>query len=209
MPRVPWNKLDPAEKRRRNAERCKARYWAKRDECRAAMKKYREDNREILNAKKKDWYKENTEVHTARVNAYVAANRASVTARKMRWQNERIKNDIEFRLKRNMRERIRFAVKRGEGSKHTKAMNLLGCDVRFLRGYLEAKFEIGMTWENYGKWQVDHIIPCSGFNLTDPAQQKECFHYSNLQPLWAVDNNRKSDVLPSGERARYKKLEVH
>ncbi len=48
-----------------------------------------------------------------------------------------------------------------------------------------------MTWDNYGKWQIDHKIPCASFDLTDPEQQKSCFHFSNLQPLWAKDNNSK------------------
>ena len=54
--------------------------------------------------------------------------------------------------------------------------------------YLEAKFQYGMSWENYGEWHVDHIKPCSSFNLEDPEEQKKCFHYKNLQPLWAKDN---------------------
>jgi DNA/RNA endonuclease G (NUC1) len=54
-----------------------------------------------------------------------------------------------------------------------------------------------MNWENYGKngWHIDHIIPCASFDLTDPKQQKNCFHYTNLQPLWAADNIRKSDKI--------------
>jgi hypothetical protein len=55
-----------------------------------------------------------------------------------------------------------------------------------------------MSWGNYGLhgWHVDHIIPCASFDLTDPEQQRQCFHYTNLQPLWAEDNLRKSDKLP-------------
>ena len=48
-----------------------------------------------------------------------------------------------------------------------------------------------MTKENYGLWHVDHIIPCASFDLTDPKQQKICFHWSNLQPLKAIDNLKK------------------
>lgn len=57
--------------------------------------------------------------------------------------------------------------------------------------HLAALFRPGMTWENYGIWHVDHIKACAKFDLSLPAQQKICFHYSNLQPLWALDNIRK------------------
>jgi hypothetical protein len=57
-----------------------------------------------------------------------------------------------------------------------------------LRAHLEAQFVPGMTWANHGAWHVDHIRPCASFNLEDPAEQRVCFHFSNLQPLWAQDN---------------------
>ena len=50
-----------------------------------------------------------------------------------------------------------------------------------------------MSWDNYGQWHIDHIRPCSGFNLLDPIEQRVCFHYTNLQPLWAGDNLKKSN----------------
>ena len=54
--------------------------------------------------------------------------------------------------------------------------------------HLESKFKPWMTRENHGLWHIDHIIPCTRFNLTSAAQQRICFHYSNLQPLWAYEN---------------------
>ena len=70
-------------------------------------------------------------------------------------------------------------------------MDLVGCSIPELRKRLTQQFLPGMTWDNYGKWHIDHIRPCASFDLTDPEQQKQCFHYSNLQPLWAADNLRK------------------
>jgi hypothetical protein len=71
---------------------------------------------------------------------------------------------------------------------------LLGCTPDELMNYLEDRFVGGMTWENYGLkgWHIDHIRPCSSFDLTKEDQQRECFHFTNLQPLWAKDNLRKS-----------------
>ena len=56
-----------------------------------------------------------------------------------------------------------------------------------------------MTWENHGRygWHIDHIMPCSSFDLTDPEQQKKCFHYTNLQPLWAHENMSKGAKIPN------------
>jgi len=79
-------------------------------------------------------------------------------------------------------------------------IKLIGCDVKELKSHLEKQFTDGMNWENYGKWHIDHIIPCASFDLTDPQQQKKYFHYSNLQPLWAVDNIRKSDKVVDNEQ---------
>lgn len=80
--------------------------------------------------------------------------------------------------------------------KATKTFELLGCTSKQLKQYLESQFQEGMTWENYGygddKWYIDHIIPCASFDLSNLEQQKICFHYTNLQPLWQFDNLKKS-----------------
>ena len=78
--------------------------------------------------------------------------------------------------------------------KVSRTMVLLGCSPDELRVHLEEQFAPDMTWENYSHkgWHVDHIRPCASFDLTDPEQQRQCFHYTNLQPLWAIDNLRKN-----------------
>lgn len=70
---------------------------------------------------------------------------------------------------------------------------MTGLTIEELKIYLESKFQEGMNWSNYGMhgWHVDHIKPCSKFDLSDPDQQRKCFHYTNLQPLWAKENKVK------------------
>ena len=99
----------------------------------------------------------------------------------------KLKTDINFRIAYNMRHRIIYAIKNSKTKKCTKTTNLLSCTVIKLKNYLESKFLPTMTWENYGKyWHIDHIIPCASFDLSIEEEQKKCFHYTNLQPLFAV-----------------------
>ena len=66
-----------------------------------------------------------------------------------------------------------------------------GISVAGLRHHIESQFQEGMSWENYGKWHVDHIKPISLFNLLDPTEREAANHFTNLQPLWAEDNLKK------------------
>lgn len=71
-------------------------------------------------------------------------------------------------------------------------LELLGCSPEELGRYLEGKFKFGMKWENAFMWHIDHIRPCASYDLFRIEQQKACFHYSNLQPLWKRENLHKS-----------------
>jgi hypothetical protein len=104
-----------------------------------------------------------------------------------------MKKLIVMKITRNLRSRTRDALKGIIKSKHT--LELLGCSVNQLRKHLESKFKPSMTWENYGVngWTVDHIRPCASFDLLNPEEQYKCFHYTNLQPLWAIENSIKGD----------------
>lgn len=94
----------------------------------------------------------------------------------------------EYKIKRNLRRRINLALKDQGMIKDESLTQYLGCTIPELKKYLETKFLEGMNWDNYGKWHVDHITPCANFDLTIIENQKRCFQYTNLQPLWAKDN---------------------
>lgn len=105
----------------------------------------------------------------------------------------------QFRILYALRTRLNAALK---GRRKTaRTLELLGCSIDDLRLHLQARFLPGMAWENYGngegKWNIDHILPCARFDLTQPEQQKQCFHYSNLQPLWFLENSSKGAKAPS------------
>lgn len=115
--------------------------------------------------------------------------RPDVRAKRSRQIRRRLASDPQFKLTRNLRRRLSHTVLGHHKSART--LELLGCTVEELRGYLEKQFKRGMSWSNYGRWHIDHIKPCASFDLTDPEQQRICFHYTNLQPLWAEENMRK------------------
>jgi len=92
----------------------------------------------------------------------------------------------EYQLLQNLRCRVRDALQ-GK-AKSLSTMKLIGCSIEYLKRYLEKRFTKGMSWENYGKWHVDHIKRCADFDLSKKSEQLKCFNYKNLQPLWAVDN---------------------
>ncbi len=76
-----------------------------------------------------------------------------------------------------------------------RAEELFGCTPEQLIGHIEQLFKLGMTWENWGEWHVDHIRPLISFDLTDPDQLRAANHYSNLQPLWGFENLAKGSKV--------------
>lgn len=112
---------------------------------------------------------------------------AEIRSHMRSYRNAKFASDIQYRLRMVCKNRIWWAL-RGVADKSAKTETLIGCTMLELKTHLERQFTEGMSWDNYGKWHIDHIIPCAAFDLTDPVQQRQCFHYSNLQPLWAADN---------------------
>mgnify|MGYP001607353965 CR=1 FL=1 len=106
------------------------------------------------------------------------------------YQLNKRRTDIQFRLAQNLRRRTRGALKNNQ--KVGSAVFDLGCSIAEFKLHIENKFEPGMTWDNYRKWHLDHIQPLSLFDLTDRAQFLTACNWQNYQPLWAVDNIRKS-----------------
>ena len=90
---------------------------------------------------------------------------------------------------------MNIVVKRaGLDKKCDSSSELLGISYQGLKEWLEAQFTEGMTWENRSDWHIDHRVPCDAFDMTVPEQQRICFWYRNLQPLWAKDNLEKSNT---------------
>lgn len=104
----------------------------------------------------------------------------------------RRQNDIRYKVGEYVRTRCWNGIHR---KKCARTIELLGCSIEFLMQYLEDRFKDGMSWDNYGLrgWHIDHIRPVASFDMTKPEDQRACFHYTNLQPLWWRDNLSKND----------------
>jgi hypothetical protein len=117
-----------------------------------------------------------------------------------RYCSERRKIDILFRLKENMRNRLRCFLKpRKNLKKAQKTMEMLGCSVEFFKKHLESLFEDGMSWDNYGglgvasNWTLDHIIPLSVAQTSDDLIKLS--HYTNIRPCWTIENIKKGNKI--------------
>lgn len=113
----------------------------------------------------------------------------------------RRRESVEFRILEGLRGRVLSAL--NGKAKSAKTLDMLGCSIADFKIYIESRFEPGMTWENRGKgndkWQLDHIIPCALFDLNKPEHQKRCFHFSNLQPMWGLENRVKGKESPTDQ----------
>ena len=112
----------------------------------------------------------------------------------------------EVKIAKNLRRRLNKILIQQKTFKKDNTFSLVGCTVDKLKSHLESQFKDGMSWFNYGVsgWHMDHITPCSKFDLSKLEEQKKCFHFTNLQPLWALDNIKKSNKL-NYERRYYVK----
>ena len=112
---------------------------------------------------------------------------------KNKRRRERYASDLKYKIKVCLRSRLLAALKLNP--KTSSAITNLGCSVEYLKIHLESKFQPGMTWENWSHtgWHIDHISPLA--SAKSPEELIKLSHYSNLQPLWAVDNIKKSDKV--------------
>jgi hypothetical protein len=185
----------PYKDPKRRTAVCKA-WRAKNPEYRV---KYLEENKERISKSAKTWrdqhvqerkeyYTKHKDVLLEYSRTWYQKNKKYVLAKQAKREAFYYRNNMQYRIARNLRARLRQALKKSD--KVGSAVRDLGCSMIELQQYLEQKFQPGMTWENYGYagWHIDHIIPLSSFDLTNKIELLQACHYTNLQPLWARDN---------------------
>jgi hypothetical protein len=157
-------------------------------------KTYRKNNPEKVKKRSELWAKSNPEKVREKEKRYIIKNKEKHLKRRREYEKKRKSNDIAFKLKSNYSSLLSRVFKNYGVKKPKKTIELLGCEIHFFKEYIGKKLKDGMTFENYGKWHIDHIIPLSSAG-DDLNKLKDLCYYTNLQPLWAIDNIRKSNKI--------------
>jgi hypothetical protein len=140
------------------------------------------------------WVENNYEQHRLSGLRWRNKNRKLISKKNIAYAIKKYKTDPSFKLKACLRSRV-ICVLKGR-IKSVPTLKLLGVsNIEKVWKHLEKQFKQGMTRENHGKWHIDHIKPCISFDLTKPEEQAKCFHYTNLQPLWASENLAKGSKI--------------
>ena len=162
-------------------------------ECKSCAKLRYELNREENLIKKKIYSEKNKEKKSEYDKEYRLKNRIKKNEYIRNYRKKRRLVDPTFRIIESMRSRLKNFFKSNNIQKYNKTFNIVGCTPQELKEYLEKKFTDEMSWDNYGQWHIDHKIPLSSA-ISDDEVYKLC-HYTNLQPLWADDNIKKSNKI--------------
>ncbi len=174
-------------------EKCKSLFFKKHANCKSChllkKKKWREENPEEYKKQTKKYYESTKKEQSIKKKVWIQNNREKYNSY---WTNRK-SEDPEFRLLSGMRSTLSSYLKKRNITKKNKTFELVGCAPEFLKEHLEKQFKEGMNWENRNKWHIDHIIPLSSAK-TEEELYKLC-HYTNLQPLWAEDNIKKSNKI--------------
>ena len=171
-------------------------------------KEYRLEKKEAIKEQKKEYYSKNKEAKQEYSKKYHLKNKKvrneynkeygqSVHGKETinKARRKRRKSDPIFKLTVSMRTRLGMFLRTRNIRKTNTTFKIIGCTPEFLKEHLEKQFTPGMTWKNHSLkgWHVDHIIPLNSAKTLED-KYKLC-HYTNLQPLWAPDNWKKSDKI--------------
>lgn len=165
-------------------------------------RKYNSENRDEISAKRKKYNRENKEKIAAMRRVYYKLNSHQWVERREKnrmkfnaYPVSRRKTDIMFAVAGRLRDRTRTAFRVRGWRKSGPTEKLLGTSFELARRHLESQFLPGMSWENRGKWHIDHVVPLA--SAKTPKEMAILCKYTNLQPLWAVDNFRKNAKMPT------------
>jgi hypothetical protein len=185
---------------------CKKCFKQYRQECKKETKQYNkqyyQNNKQEINQQSKQWRQDNPEYdkqwrrNNPNYNQYYYQdNQKKIQQQQNQYIKNRLRTDIQYKLQHNLRSRLNKTIQNNQ--KAGSAIRDLDCSIDWFKGWLEMQWEDGMTWDNYGnkkgQWNIDHIKPLSSFDLTNREQLKSACHWTNLQPMWHLDNIKKGN----------------
>ena len=162
-----------------------------------ADKKWRNKNKEYLNQKYNEWYENNKEHRKEYLKEYRENNIEKIRKTKRDYERNRKARDPLYKLISNFRTAIYQVLKESNVEKNDHYFDVLPYSQEELIQHLENQFTDDLTWDNYGEWHLDHIIPISSFNIQEMGDEEfiKCWSLENLQPLWGEENIRKSNSI--------------
>jgi len=184
-----------------NVEKSLDQFFNRKDEkdgkhryCKSCLKirndKWYQDSKES----RADYYKTYRKENKKYYNEYCSNHYHSNKELYREWNRNKYQEDIGFRIKHIVAARISAALKTYQVLKNDRTIEYLGCSIGDYMNYLESMFDENMTWENQGEyWEIDHIRPIASFDLNNEDELYSCFHYTNTQPMEALENRLKSD----------------
>lgn len=179
-------------------------YWVNREKILGKLKTKRESDPEVGKARRKARYLSSRDQESNYGKKWRIANRGKLNEIRRNYAERRRSlsklrraENPSRKISENCRSRVYNLVKRFDPDRRYKTFDLIGCTPNQYVAHLESLFRPGMSWENYGAWEIDHIAPLSGFDLTDKVQLYRAFHYANCQPLWKIENMIKGCKPPN------------
>jgi len=158
------------------------------------QKQWRQNNQEKCKDYRKRYNEINKDKKKTAINIYRKQNIDKIRENRRLYERKKRQLDPLYRFSQAIRTRISQSLKVNGFPKNSNTEEILGCDFVFLKKYIENMFEEGMNWSNQGKWHFDHIIPiCTAKSEEEIVKLN---HYTNLRPLWAIDNLRKGKKIP-------------
>jgi len=181
------------------------------DTCKQCRKEYNNNNKEKIKEYEKQWRSNNIDYgkqwrinnpykykmlynigNSKKTKKQIELNNKLSQSYRIEWAKTKYKNDPEYKLRQILRIRLLDALK-NKSNKTDSTLLLLGCSFDECKQHIESQFKPEMNWDNHGTiWEIDHIKPCASFDLTKEEEQKQCFHYTNLQPLFKTSDLAKS-----------------
>jgi len=199
MPYADKQKILNYQKKYRKHNKARCKEWCdgwrenNKERIKENSRRYYRENREKILIYGKDWRAKNKEYIKEYNKRWNEGHKEDMRDYRNKYEQHRCKTDTEYNLTKLLRKRVKDVLVGNTKTDTTK--NLIGCNIRTLRIWLESQFTEGMSWGNHGKWEIDHVYPLSLFNLEQPYEQRIAFNWFNLQPLWKDENRRKWNKL--------------